>query len=342
MAPAKKSLSSKKLAVHFEDASAQKKVKSLESATKTTVTTTTKSGGDSITALLTEKSLQHDTRKGGSMLKKGSMAAPSVYKATGSAVDLVQAQTVRREHEKVMKEERQQRCYLCAVIVICIIVSIVLMGVVLYDRYRPKADYDGQKFGSVPRVGGVTGVNGTEGEEAPEYTDPGTNASRPRKITLKNLTEACMKLKPQGCFYHKNYYPDNCKRTKCDSVIIDLTVKNGIFSWKYADERQEIDVEEYTPCGRGKLCSKGQCVEHSATFDYQLPDPQAGGIGLICQLNTSCLKMGGKLIVGDLAKKYTTCENRNCKKPDYVSQVIKSDSHDGPLKTVCVKVLHTQ
>uniref|UniRef100_A0A915IVR5 Uncharacterized protein n=1 Tax=Romanomermis culicivorax TaxID=13658 RepID=A0A915IVR5_ROMCU len=46
----------------------------------------------------------------------------------------------------------------------------------------------------------------------------GTKPSRP----LVNLTESCMKLYPTGCFYHKNIYPDNCNRTKCNSIMMDL------------------------------------------------------------------------------------------------------------------------
>uniref|UniRef100_A0A915ICM0 Uncharacterized protein n=1 Tax=Romanomermis culicivorax TaxID=13658 RepID=A0A915ICM0_ROMCU len=45
----------------------------------------------------------------------------------------------------------------------------------------------------------------------------------PKDGPLPNLTEVCMKIvEPYGCFYHKKYYPDDCSKTKCNSIIIDL------------------------------------------------------------------------------------------------------------------------
>uniref|UniRef100_A0A915HM91 Uncharacterized protein n=1 Tax=Romanomermis culicivorax TaxID=13658 RepID=A0A915HM91_ROMCU len=76
-----------------------------------------------------------------------------------------------------------------------------------------------------------------------------------------------------------------------------------------------MPVDDWTPCDQGKLCVKGQCVGHADALYHVRPPSQSGGIRLLCDPTISCVKFQGKLIFGEYAKTFTTCEKRSCVSP---------------------------
>uniref|UniRef100_A0A915HLQ3 Uncharacterized protein n=1 Tax=Romanomermis culicivorax TaxID=13658 RepID=A0A915HLQ3_ROMCU len=154
-----------------------------------------------------KKSVDHDQNS--KILRGGkiSITTPVTSKkiCDGVGISPEHVQWIRSQHEEAIKEEQRQNFCLCVVVVVCVLVAIGLLAVALVDNFN-------------------TPTGQLMMERMPDFSDKtikgkiGTKPSRP----LVNLTESCMKLYPTGCFYHKNIYPDNCNRTKCNSIMMDL------------------------------------------------------------------------------------------------------------------------
>uniref|UniRef100_A0A915IW07 Uncharacterized protein n=1 Tax=Romanomermis culicivorax TaxID=13658 RepID=A0A915IW07_ROMCU len=147
----------------------------------------------------------------------------SMHGETAVALNEMEVGRIRDEHEKTLGEERSQKCWLCLVVVACVLVAMVLLGVVLVDRFVVKPTKGFQMTGGVP-------IFSKDGNDSSSADKAEANLAREEAIRAKirkmlvNLTESCMALEPQGCFYHKNRYPDNCKKTKCNSIIVKLNI----------------------------------------------------------------------------------------------------------------------
>uniref|UniRef100_A0A915K2C7 Uncharacterized protein n=1 Tax=Romanomermis culicivorax TaxID=13658 RepID=A0A915K2C7_ROMCU len=142
---------------------------------------------------------------------------------------------------------------------------------------------------------------------------------------FKNLTELCSaKIEPHGCFYHKNVYPDDCFRTRCNSIIVNIVTRNvNRFDWYYTEELATMDVEDWTPCMPGKLCIGGECIEHPDASHYVAPEAHPGGVRetidhndmgyYLSRSNISNFAIPhpfpSKLILNEIAVRFLSCSN---------------------------------
>uniref|UniRef100_A0A915KLX9 Uncharacterized protein n=1 Tax=Romanomermis culicivorax TaxID=13658 RepID=A0A915KLX9_ROMCU len=238
---------------------------------------------------------------------------------------------LRLEHDRAMREERRQNCYLCAIIVISLSMAAALIPVAFVNKFSDLIGWNYTEHAEnliaeffYTDNADVFSIVSTTAAEAQIFNFKDQLIQEETFTTTASATiKSCMKLQPAGCFYHKNIYPNNCRKSTCHSIIVDLDILPhhegwNLWVWNYWNETRSIDVEDWTPCVPGRLCIGGHCVDHPDALQHAVPQQQPGGVRVECDKEKSCVRFQEKLIQGKKALKLTTCENRSCVKKDQI------------------------